>query len=77
MSWHVWRLPLCLPKAVDPIHWLEGAFREESANYSINYTLVLEFGHLQDGKLSGKIYMALPDQLKSTLSGSFVLEGAR
>ncbi|MBW2169176.1 MAG: hypothetical protein JRG69_07945, partial [Deltaproteobacteria bacterium] len=35
------------------------------------YSMRLEFGKTQDGKLPGKIYLCMPDEMKSYLAGSF------
>ncbi len=39
-----------------------------------DFTLKLEFGKLEDGKLPGKIYVCLPDDAKSVIAGTFQLE---
>jgi hypothetical protein len=35
------------------------------------YSMRLDFGKTQGGRLPGKIYMCLPDGMKSYLAGSF------
>jgi tetratricopeptide (TPR) repeat protein len=35
------------------------------------YSMRLEFGKTQDGKLPGKIYLCMPDEMRSYLAGSF------
>lgn len=57
-------------KPIVDIQWLEGG-REEREHYSVNYTLVLEFGQPQNGIQPGRIYLALPDASQSMLSGTF------
>jgi hypothetical protein len=60
------------------LQWKEaGQGLPKTEHFQNNYSLVLEFGKIQDGKLPGKIHVALPDQSQSSLSGTFVLEGIR
>ncbi len=60
------------------LQWREaGQGLPKTENFQTNYSLVLEFGKIKDGKLPGKIHVALPDQSKSSLSGTFVIGGVR
>ncbi len=60
------------------LQWSEpGKGLPETENFNGNYTLILEFGQPTGNKIPGKIFAALPDQSKSTLSGRFEVEGAR
>ncbi len=43
----------------------------KSRVYMKGYSMRLEFGKTQDGKLPGKIYLCMPDEMKSYLAGSF------
>ena len=58
------------------LQWKE-AGKLKMEHFPGNYSLVVELGRIQDGKLPGKIHVALPDQSKSSLSGTFMLEGVR
>jgi tetratricopeptide (TPR) repeat protein len=44
----------------------------KSTVFMKGYSMRLEFGKTQDGKLPGKIYLCLPDELRSYLAGSFI-----
>lgn len=59
------------------LQWRDAENKLKSEDFLKNYLLVLEFGKIQDGKLPGKIHAVLPDLSKSTISGTFVLEGVR
>ena len=60
------------------LQWREsGKGLPETENFSGSYTLVLEFGQVEGNKVPGRIFVALPDQAKSTLSGKFEVEGAK
>lgn len=50
---------------------VDGAPRRD---YSEKYTLWLRFGREQDGKLPGKIYLALPDGHGSRVAGTFTAD---
>jgi hypothetical protein len=53
------------------------AWKEDGQNapseqkFTDKYTLVLEFGQERDKKLSGKISLSLPDEVKSNVAGTF------
>jgi hypothetical protein len=49
----------------------------ENEHFNTNYLLIVELGRIQSGKLPGKIHVSVPDAEKSSLSGTFVLEGLR
>ena len=42
--------------------------------FSRDYAMYLEFGHKEDGKIPGKIYLSLPDYQKSFVIGTFEAE---
>ena len=70
------------PGQASPKPWLRLQWKEAGQNLTTQdiqtgYSLLLEFGRIQDGKLPGKIHAVLPDESKSSLSGTFVLEGVR
>jgi len=39
--------------------------------FTKNYSMRLNLGTIEDGKLPGKIYLCLPDEMKSVVAGSF------
>jgi len=39
--------------------------------FTDKYSLLLEFGQEKDGKLPGRIYLSLPDEVKSNIAGTF------
>jgi len=45
--------------------------------FTNNFAMKLEFGNLSDNKLPGKIYLCLPDAMKSYVAGSFTAEVRR
>jgi hypothetical protein len=53
---------------------LEGKDVPETEMFTNNYVMRLEFGALENGKLPGKIYVCLPDKMKSFVGGRFVAE---
>ena len=61
--------------------WLRLQWRENgqgrTADFPGKYALTLEFGQLQGQELQGKIHALLPDEQKSSISGTFVLHGVR
>jgi hypothetical protein len=48
--------------------------RPEPQLFTEKYALRLEFGQESDGKLSGKVYLSLPDESKSVVAGTFTAE---
>lgn len=50
----------------------ENSKTPKSRVFMKGYSMRLEFGQTQDGKLPGKIYLCLPDEKKSCVAGSFV-----
>lgn len=59
------------------LQWRDAENKLKTEDFPKNYLLILEFGKIQEGKLPCKIHAVLPDQSKSTISGTFVLEGVR
>jgi len=52
----------------------EGKDVPETEMFTDNYVMRLEFGVMENGKLSGKIYVCLSDKTKSFVGGSFEAE---
>jgi hypothetical protein len=55
--------------------WLDeenGAVKTET--FTRDYAMRLEFGPLEEGRLSGKIYLCVPDEAKSYVAGVFSAE---
>ena len=42
--------------------------------FTTDYAMRLDFGRVKDGKLSGKIYLSLPDKMKSYVAGTFTAD---
>ena len=59
------------------LQWKEGEGLPKTEQFASNYTLTLELGAVQDGKLPGRIYAAIPDDQRSTIAGTFVIENVR
>ncbi len=53
------------------LHWKDASGTIQKENYDDSYALRLEFGALGKNRLSGKIYLCLPDAEKSYLMGTF------
>ena len=45
----------------------------ETEMFTDEYAMILEFGKKEAGKISGRIYIALPDKQKSFVAGTFVV----
>lgn len=59
-----------LPQVV--ISWNEaGQAAPREQKFTDKYSLQLEFGPEKNGKLPGKIYLTLPDEVKSSVAGTF------
>lgn len=57
------------------VRWHEnGQSAPRQRDYTERYTLLLELGLERDGKIPGKIYLALPDEQKSQVAGTFEAE---
>lgn len=57
------------------VRWSDSAQAEPVENdFTEKYTLKLEFDKVQNGKLPGKIYLALPDESKSQVAGTFTAD---
>lgn len=57
------------------VRWREnGQNAPRQREYTEKYTLVLELGPERDRKISGKVYLALPDEQKSQIAGTFEAE---
>jgi regulation of enolase protein 1 (concanavalin A-like superfamily) len=53
------------------LYWPGGPGSEQLPSYATGYALRLQFGNFTNDRLSGKIYLCLPDPQKSYLLGSF------
>ncbi len=52
--------------------WKEaGQTAPSEQKFTDKYTLLLDFGQVKDNKLPGKIYLTLPDEVKSNVAGTF------
>lgn len=58
-----------LPKVV--LRWKEDQPKTAYENYPSGYALRVIFGDVANGKISGQIYLALPDGTKSYIGGTF------
>jgi ribosomal protein S27E len=58
------------------LFWQEGDLRVMEM-FTNNFALKLEFGNLSSNRLPGRIYLCLPDALKSYVAGSFTAEVQR
>jgi len=52
----------------------DGANFPTSETYMDKYTLRLSFSEMENGLLAGRVYLELPDDSRSVLSGTFVVE---
>ncbi|MFO1488198.1 MAG: hypothetical protein U1F65_06960 [Verrucomicrobiota bacterium] len=58
------------------IRWKEG--KENKAQmFTNNYALKLELADIANGKISGKVYLSLPDDSQSRVAGTFVADVKR
>ncbi len=55
-------------------HEKKGSTFGESKTYMNKYAMVLSFGQSKNGQLPGKIYLCVPDDSKSVVAGSFLVE---
>jgi uncharacterized membrane protein YjgN (DUF898 family)/Tfp pilus assembly protein PilF len=46
----------------------------ETKVFTNDYAMQLEFGHVEDGRLAGRLYLSLPDDKKSYTAGRFTAE---
>jgi hypothetical protein len=51
---------------------VEGKLALQQKVYSKGYTMKLQFGDVSEDKVTGKIYLCLPDEDQSVVAGSFV-----
>lgn len=58
------------------LSWREGDMRVIEM-FTNNFAMKLEFGNLSGDRLPGKIYLCLPDAMKSYVAGSFTAEVQR
>jgi hypothetical protein len=61
-----------LPKVV--LRWKGNDDKGVSRTYNSGYAMRVEFGDAANARISGKIYIALPDDAKSFVGGDFVAE---
>jgi hypothetical protein len=53
------------------ISWKDDGETTPQSGFSLTNTLLLEFGKIEDGKISGKIYWSGTDESKSFAIGTF------
>jgi DNA-directed RNA polymerase subunit RPC12/RpoP len=61
-----------LPKVT--LRWKDDAHKAANQKVSSGYALKAAFGAASNGLIPGKIYLALPDDAKSVVAGTFVAE---
>jgi hypothetical protein len=61
-----------VPKVV--MRWKKPDGKTGSKTFNSGYVLKLELASLQDGKIPGRVFIALPDANNSFLAGSFTAE---
>ncbi len=60
------------PKVV--LRWKDEQGQPESRTFVDGYALIVDFGQAANGRMPGKLYIALPDDEKSVLAGTFNAE---
>jgi hypothetical protein len=73
-SGHTWRVSSDEKTGVPQVakRWkAAGAPAPALQNYAGGYAMQLEFGHIKDGSIPGKIYLALPDNEHTVVAGTF------
>jgi hypothetical protein len=60
------------PKVV--LRWKDEQGKAASRTFADGYALILDFGQASNGRMPGKLFIALPDDEKSVLAGSFNAE---
>lgn len=68
-----------LPEQAPPVprvtmRWKNEQGKSVTKGFASNYLLRLEFGRAKEGKMSGEIYLALPDENQSYVAGTFMAE---
>ena len=53
---------------------LEGRDLPETEMFMDNYVMRLDFGNMENNRLPGKIYICLPDEMKSFVGGTFMAD---
>ena len=61
-----------LPRVV--LRWKDEAQQRKSRTFNSGYALKVEFGQAGGGRISGRIYVCFPDDVKSVVAGTFDAE---
>ncbi len=61
-----------LPRLI--LRWRDAASQEHKEEFGRDYVLKLGFGNAVTGTISGRIYLAAPDETKSFVAGAFTAE---
>jgi hypothetical protein len=64
--------PPPVPKVT--LRWKDDQDKAVNKNFNEGYTLKVAFGEAVNGRMSGKIYIAVPDDAKSFVAGTFEAE---
>jgi DNA-directed RNA polymerase subunit RPC12/RpoP len=56
------------------LRWKTGETNSQAETFKSGYLLKLNFGQPENQKMPGEIFVALPDELKSAISGTFLAE---
>jgi len=59
------------------LHWQDQNNAPAQKSYTGDYAMHLEFGQPENGKLTGKIYLCLPDPDKSFVRGTFEIPSSK
>jgi len=62
------------PGPLVPEIWLEDAGKAIPQLFPGGYSLSLELGPRKDGKVTGKVYLSIPDEKKTVLAGTFTAD---
>jgi hypothetical protein len=61
--------PPPVPRVV--VGWIDELGRPDEQIISSGYVMLARFGEIQDGRLPGQLYLAVPDEMKSYAAGLF------
>jgi hypothetical protein len=56
------------------VHWLDEEGRPDEQVITSGYVMLARFGEIQNGRLPGQLYLAVPDEMKSYAAGLFEAE---
>jgi hypothetical protein len=57
------------PLPVIVVRWLDEEGRPDEQFIASGYVMLARFGEIQNGRLAGQLYLALPDEMKSYAAG--------